>query len=251
MPTLSALASPARTSPLPVQAPDLPEPVRDSSGKWFEPLAWFDPASSSWRTWQRCLVEGWTLFSGPWPRSGMTRSGIAYQRAPLVRLTDATESGSWPTPATMDTGLTTDLAKIQARREKHAARGINGNGFGMSLGEAARRFPDGSPNSWPPPKAMDSRSAGPGTKDETLMCRASSGFGLNLAETVQAIDRKLLPTPVARDFRSPGRSRMDRTGSKAGDCLPQVVGGQLNPTRVEWLMGFPSGWTDCAASETP
>lgn len=28
-------------------------------------------------------------------------------------------------------------------------------------------------------------------------------------------------------------------------------GGQLNPTWVEWLMGFPLGWTDLNASETP
>lgn len=28
-------------------------------------------------------------------------------------------------------------------------------------------------------------------------------------------------------------------------------GGQLNPTWVEWLMGFPLGWTDLSASETP
>jgi hypothetical protein len=27
--------------------------------------------------------------------------------------------------------------------------------------------------------------------------------------------------------------------------------GQLNPTWVEWLMGFPLGWTDCQDSETP
>lgn len=27
-------------------------------------------------------------------------------------------------------------------------------------------------------------------------------------------------------------------------------GGQLNPTWVEWLMGFPIGWTDCDASGT-
>ena len=28
-------------------------------------------------------------------------------------------------------------------------------------------------------------------------------------------------------------------------------GGQLNPTWVEWLMGFPLGWTDLSASEMP
>lgn len=28
-------------------------------------------------------------------------------------------------------------------------------------------------------------------------------------------------------------------------------GGQLNPMWVEWLMGFPIGWTDLSASETP
>jgi hypothetical protein len=32
---------------------------------------------------------------------------------------------------------------------------------------------------------------------------------------------------------------------------PSVVGGALNPTWVEWLMGFPSGWTDLDHSATP
>lgn len=32
---------------------------------------------------------------------------------------------------------------------------------------------------------------------------------------------------------------------------PSVVGGHLNPTWVEWLMGFPIGWTDLEPSETP
>jgi hypothetical protein len=26
---------------------------------------------------------------------------------------------------------------------------------------------------------------------------------------------------------------------------------RLNPLFVEWLMGYPPGWTDCDASETP
>jgi hypothetical protein len=50
-------------------------------------------------------------------------------------------------------------------------------------------------------------------------------------------------TPTAGDFRSPGRSRLERTGSKAGERLPQEVGGQLNPLWVEWLMGFPPDYT--------
>jgi hypothetical protein len=60
---------------------------------------------------------------------------------------------------------------------------------------------------------------------------------------VEAMAARIWATPTSRDFRHPGRSRMERTGSKAGECLPQQIGGALNPTWVEWLMGFPLGWT--------
>jgi hypothetical protein len=66
---------------------------------------------------------------------------------------------------------------------------------------------------------------------------ATSGDGL-------ATVLKMLPTLVARDYRHPGRSRLERTGSKAGDCLPQVIGGPLNPDWCEWFMGWPIGWTE-------
>lgn len=52
------------------------------------------------------------------------------------------------------------------------------------------------------------------------------------------------PTFVARDYRSPGRSRLERTGSKAGEHLPNVVGGPLNPEWCEWFMGWPIGHTE-------
>lgn len=65
----------------------------------------------------------------------------------------------------------------------------------------------------------------------------NAGWGLSSAV-------KLWPTPVRRDYRHPGKSRMERTGSKSGECLPQVVGGPLNPQWVEWLMGWPIGWTE-------
>jgi len=52
------------------------------------------------------------------------------------------------------------------------------------------------------------------------------------------------PTVCARDYRGIGRSRLERTGSKSGECLPQAIGGLLNPTWAEWLMGLPEGWTE-------
>ena len=49
-----------------------------------------------------------------------------------------------------------------------------------------------------------------------------------------------------------GRSRVSSNGTKWGATLETVVGsGKLNPTWVEWLMGFPPGWTDLKDLATP
>ena len=68
---------------------------------------------------------------------------------------------------------------------------------------------------------------------------------------------KLYPTPQAtswgcsgaraklRELQEAGAiSEDERKGMQAGN------GGKLNPTWVEWLMGFPLGWTDLEGSET-
>jgi hypothetical protein len=99
---LSAVDSPARTSVTQASAPVLPEPVPDCGGQWCVPFAWYDRSTSSWRTWQRCLVEGWGRYLETWPRAGMTRNGIAYRRAPLVPLTRGTGSSSFATPTVRD-----------------------------------------------------------------------------------------------------------------------------------------------------
>jgi hypothetical protein len=49
------------------------------------------------------------------------------------------------------------------------------------------------------------------------------------------------PTIVGRDYKG---------ASQKKDLLQDAVGGQLNPTWVEWLQGFPLGWSKLSASET-
>lgn len=56
---------------------------------------------------------------------------------------------------------------------------------------------------------------------------------------------KMWPTPKAQNSRGNGERHRD-----GGPSLDVVAGGQLNPTFVEWLMGFPLGWTDLNALET-
>ena len=60
-----------------------------------------------------------------------------------------------------------------------------------------------------------------------------------------------VPTSTARDYRSPGlpEKRQARMDARA-QPLTEVVGGQLNPDWVEWLMGWPIGWTDLEPLET-
>ena len=62
----------------------------------------------------------------------------------------------------------------------------------------------------------------------------TEGTGCGLWEEI------LLPTPQARDWK--GASGRAYKGEAID--LPSVAGGSLNPTWVEWLMGYPEGWTD-------
>ncbi len=71
-------------------------------GTTGELLARLSPDLLSWKTSQRCLVEGWETFSETWPRSGTMQNGTAYQLPPLVPLIEETGLGLLPTPAARD-----------------------------------------------------------------------------------------------------------------------------------------------------
>lgn len=71
-----------------------------------------------------------------------------------------------------------------------------------------------------------------------------------------ATERLFLPTPQAFDASraTMNHEKMDSSRRHAkGGCsnLPETFNGFPNPLYVEWMMGFPMGWTDLRDSETP
>ena len=192
----SAAGSPARTSASPDAAPASRASTAVYGRSTPELLANYDPSTQSWRTSQRCLIEGWALFSETWPRSGLMQSGIAYLLPPLVPRIIETGSGLWPTPTAGDS------------------------------------------------KASGSRN--------TPNSKAHPGISLTDAVRMDGGRGRMWPTPAARDYRYPNATPYSaRGGGLKGEQLPNAAGGPLNPAWVEWLMGFPLGWTDCTASATP
>jgi hypothetical protein len=77
---------------------------------------------------------------------------------------------------------------------------------------------------------------------------ATAQGGLNLRTAVHRF-----ATPTSRDHKS-GRASAQTMARNARPLSEQIGaqnnGGSLNPTWVEWLMGWPIGWTDCAPSAT-
>jgi hypothetical protein len=65
---------------------------------------------------------------------------------------------------------------------------------------------------------------------------------------------QMLPTLTARDYKSDScgpEYRQARDAMTMGKTLPWTLGGLLNPRWCEGFMGYPIGWTELDASETP
>jgi hypothetical protein len=185
-------------------------------------FASYDHATASWRTSQLSLLEDLGEWSETWPRAGMTRSGTAYPLPPLAPLTDVTGSGLWPTPRAYSSGegvSTPGLTTLDIR-----VRGLY------------QDRPQGQ-RYWPTPCTTDAKNV-PYQKGKD---------GKRYPMLLGAVaPERMWPTPKARDFRSPGtpeRLQQAQAESSRGQPLTEMVGGQLNPTWVEWLQGYPLEWT--------
>jgi hypothetical protein len=217
---------------MPENEPESKAHEADCSTNSCESFAWFDRASSCWKTSQRCLDGEWATYSESFPRAGTMRSGIAFRRPPSAPITVGIGSSSselWPTPTTSECGLRIDrIVDASGNPPRHPNQRlydkVTGRLVSDTLGQAVRM--------WPTPKAgrpdQDSQFAG----DNPTLARAV----------------RLWPTPTKEDSRG-GVSTTPGGARSSG--LNATVGGHLNPPWVEWLMGFPLGWTGLSASETP
>jgi len=226
---LSAEGSRARTFPTPDSGQDLTESEADFS---LKPFAWFDnsdPGSLSWKTWQRCLLGGWTEFSGRWPRSGTMRNGIVYRLHTLAHRISGTEFSYWPTPSAKEPGISADrIVDKHGNKPEHPNQRL----YDKITGRLVQDGLSQAVKLWPTPRANDAEKRGNIANDKRN--------GLPAAVMHW-------PTPTATMHKGSSQNALTRKDGKdrLDHKMQSVEGnGQLNPQWVEWLMGFPIGWTD-------
>ena len=200
--------------------------------------------SSSWKT-AHCLWEE----DLPWssvtlPTWGMTRNGFVYQHPTAARPISAIGAGLWATPSATD-----------------GMRGgrITENMTGISLAQHVN-----TPDRWPTPMASDGSKGGPnqrGSKGDLRLSSAVHLFPAHSAATLSMPARsastgaqtvKAMEFPTATATMHKGWSKNhnradtdDRIDYKIErEAMEAGTPGRLNPTWVEWLMGWPLGWTD-------
>ena len=105
-------------------------------------------------------------------------------------------------------------------------------------------------DTWPTPTVNGWRSEGAILQLREMVDAGvlTEGMAEGMAEgTLRPARMRTWATPCAGDYRSPNLNPC-KNGQKiepsSGHALPAQVGGQLNPTWVEWLMGWAIGWTD-------
>ena len=65
-----------------------------------ESYAWYDPDTSSWKTWQLSLITDWTSFSESFPKQGTMQNGQLFLQVHWEPVTEEVVGGSLPTPTT-------------------------------------------------------------------------------------------------------------------------------------------------------
>ena len=222
------------------------------SSKSFALLECSSPGSFYWRTCQRSLLEDYQRFSGPWPKAGTMRNGACYRQPKWERPICVKESSSLPllpTPMAkanpLDGGsnarrklklLPTPTTDTNNRKKKYAQGGTP-----LSL----------AIQQWPTPTARDYRSGQGKSQAERNRKEGPSLSEAIVTDQKQRLsanaETETFPTPTACQGHNTGTiQEWGGTGNPYRNGGPKAgqISGLLNPPWVEWLMGFPIGWTD-------
>ena len=204
---------------------DLMENGQDFGHIWRGWLAKFDPLLCLWKTAQCSLLGEEHELLQTLPKWGMTRNGLLWELPMLEHRIRETECGlleKWATPTTMD--------KLPPKSEQALLREATVTRLGRSKPANLRDQVSNMMN-WPTPNSRDWKDG------QTAGNRKSPGLGV-VAHW---------PTPRTKGMCG-GSGSWDllnkNTTVEEARLMGAGNGGQLNPTWVEWLMGWPIGWTD-------
>jgi hypothetical protein len=186
-----------------------------------------------------------TPYSRTWRVKVTPQGRLVFQLRASARTTKEKESGSWHTPTVMD--------HLPTRTEEALKKQYMNHRKGRTEHSTLRdqvTFPKPA-QMWRTPDNMKGGSNLPGIKkalDEGHMKRPS-GHQLQIRLQDQVKEKRLWPTPQASEHHagSPNGKMQKMLGNHPD--VRGTGGGTLNPTWVEWLMGYPKGWTDLNHSE--
>jgi hypothetical protein len=223
-------------------APVRPRPTSDGSGRTSSAFfAMWDPATCSWRTPQGYLFGGWAVFSGTWPGLGMMRSGVCSVRPGSEPPIFAGGCSSWRSPTSWDW----NGPSAQSWRDR-------------ATGDPAPTLPDQLVN-WQTPTATDAKGR---TYTYPRGDRTKRSLTLAGQARCPSLSRLVRKTPHGSESSKGGpgspllwgtptshvRSHSPRKVAH-GKQLANQAQARLSPLFVEWLMGFPIGWTGSAPLE--
>lgn len=201
------------------KAQELTESGQECGEKWRASFTKYDQDMRLWKTHQCSLLGDLEPFLETWPQWGLMRDGECWEQRMLEQTIRGTESGL--SPNGVDSFHTP-------------------NTTGLDGGSNSRKALKKRQEMWPTPCATDHKGSG---KTGTLRDR------LDYAAERGATKSKTYTWPTPRTKGMCGGSGAwaqlkANTTIEEARAMGAGNGGKLNPTWVEWLMGWPLEWTD-------